>query len=99
MQAVDAPRTVLFKVDDDEEMIRFRPEEMEFTKYNIFSYVQKYIDGGVKRALKTSMLQDGWDRQPVKELVGKNFVEVALSKEKNVFVEFCKYCVCLFFFY
>ena len=42
-------------------------------------------------------ISEDWDKKPVKVLVGKNFVEVAMSKDKAVFVEFCEYCTFLMF--
>ena len=62
----------------------------ELTADTISAFVQSFLDGKLKPFLMSEEVPEDWDKNPVKILVGKNFKEVAMSKDKNVFVEFCK---------
>lgn len=39
--------------------------------------------------MQSEAIPEGWDTQPVKELVGMNLEEVAFNPNKTVFVMFC----------
>ncbi|KAG7315758.1 hypothetical protein KOW79_020624 [Hemibagrus wyckioides] len=54
----------------------------------ITDFCQSYLQGKVKPKLQSEPIPDGWDKQPVKELVGINFERVAFNEKKNVLVLF-----------
>ena len=91
LKAADAPTVRLIKLDGD--MTKYVSEAKEITKENIDTFVKSYLDGSLKPFLMSADIPEDWDKAPVKILVGKNFAEVALSNERNAFVEFCKLIV------
>ncbi|XP_046694308.1 protein disulfide-isomerase [Silurus meridionalis] len=54
----------------------------------ITDFCQSYFEGNAKPKLQSEPIPDGWDEQPVKELVGMNFERVAFNANKNVLVLF-----------
>ena len=71
-------------------MKKFKADLTEFTEATFTAFVQDVLDGKVQRHLMSEEIAEGWDKEPVKVLVGKNFEEVAMDKTKDVLVEFCK---------
>lgn len=94
LKAEDAPTLRLIQLEGD--MTKFVPENTDLSKDSISDFVSKVLDGKIKPFLMSADIPEDWDKDPVKVLVGKNFNDVALSKEKNVFVEFyapwCGHC-------
>lgn len=40
--------------------------------------------------MQSEPIPEGWDQQPVKELVGLNLEEVTFNPDKTVFLMFCE---------
>lgn len=90
----DAPTMRIIKLE--EEMTKFKPPTTGITADEIKGFVTGVLEGKIKQHLLSEDIPEGWDKEPVKVLVGKNFDEVAFDKSKNVLVEFyapwCGHC-------
>ncbi|GFX23191.1 protein disulfide-isomerase [Trichonephila clavipes] len=90
----DTPTMRLIKLE--EEMTKFKPQTSDIGESDIRDFVNGVLEGKVKQHLLSEDVPEGWDKEPVKVLVGKNFDEVAFDKSKNVLVEFyapwCGHC-------
>jgi len=82
-------------------MLKYKPEvsnldDNDEFEGNVRTFVEGVLSGKVKPHLKSEEIPDDWDKTGVKTLVGKNFADVALDKEKHVLVEFyapwCGHC-------
>jgi len=79
-----------------EEIAKFKPENNSIELENIKAFVAKFLAGDLKQHLMSAEIPEDWDKEGVKVLVGKNFNDVAMNIEKDVFVEFyspsCGHC-------
>lgn len=99
MKETDAPSMRMTHLGDT--MLKYKPEvsnldDNDEFEANVRSFVDDVLSGKLKPHLKSEEIPDDWDKAPVKVLVGKNFEEVALNKDKHVLVEFyapwCGHC-------
>merc|ERR1711874_78704 len=85
-----------FRLSAGDDMVKFKPENKALSEENIRAFVKSWMDGELKPHLKSDPVPEDWNANPVKVLVGKNFADVALDAEKDVFVEFyapwCGHC-------
>jgi len=80
----------------EEDMVKYAPDSGKIDEDNLRATVKSFLAGELKPHLKSEDTPEDWDAKPVKVLVGANFDEVALNKDKNVLVEFyapwCGHC-------
>ena len=86
MSEDEVPGMRLIRLEED--MAKYKPESNSLEEANVRKFVSDFLDGKLKQHLLSEDIPEDWDKEPVKVLVGKNFEEVALNKEKNVLVEF-----------
>jgi protein disulfide-isomerase A1 len=94
MKEDEVPGMRLIRLEED--MAKYRPESAALEEANIRKFVGDFLDGKLKQHLLSEEVPEDWDKEAVKILVGKNFEEVAMNKDKNVLVEFyapwCGHC-------
>merc|ERR1712141_253634 len=89
VKAEDAPVMRVTQLGDT--MLKYVPEvsnldDNDEFEANVRTFVDDVLAGKLKPHLKSEDIPEDWDKEGVKVLVGKNFNDVALNKEKHVLV-------------
>ena len=80
------PMAAIFEMDSNSKYLREANQAADSKE--VLETMKKYFNGEIEKTMKTEEIPEDWDKEPVKVLVGKNFNQVALDKNKDVFVEF-----------
>ncbi|TFK23265.1 disulfide isomerase [Coprinopsis marcescibilis] len=85
-----------FVIQDMEKQLKYPfDQSKELTTEAVGEFLDQFINGKLEPSLKSQAVPETQD-EPVYTLVGKNFEQVALEKDKDVFVEFyaawCGHC-------
>uniref|UniRef100_A0A4W4FMV1 protein disulfide-isomerase n=2 Tax=Electrophorus electricus TaxID=8005 RepID=A0A4W4FMV1_ELEEL len=81
----DAPLVRMVNLTDS---FQYQLPSDQLDAQTLTDFCQSYLQGKAKPKLQSEPIPDGWDKQPVKELVGMNFERVAFNPDKNVLVLF-----------
>ncbi|XP_060116894.1 protein disulfide-isomerase-like protein of the testis [Heteronotia binoei] len=82
---IEVPAVQILNLTSD---ARYKMPAERVAVKNLRSFCQSYLEGTAKRHLSSEEIQEGWDKKPVKVLVGKSFDRVVFNKKNHVFVMF-----------
>ncbi|XP_066497009.1 protein disulfide-isomerase-like protein of the testis [Tiliqua scincoides] len=85
VREVEVPAVQILNLTSD---ARYKLPAEEVTTENLRRFCQSYLEGTAKRYFSSEEIPEGWDKKPVKVLVGKNFDRVAFNDRNHVFVMF-----------
>ncbi|XP_033023738.1 protein disulfide-isomerase-like protein of the testis [Lacerta agilis] len=68
--------------------VKYKMPADEVTPENLRHFCWNYLEGKAKPHKSSEEIQEGWDKKPVKVLVGSNFDRVVFNKKNHVFVLF-----------
>ncbi|XP_063049904.1 protein disulfide-isomerase [Engraulis encrasicolus] len=81
----DAPLVRMVNLSDASQ---YQLQSNTLHTHTLTHFIDEYLQGKAKRRLQSEPVPEGWDAQPVKELVGLNFDPVAFNDKNNVLVLF-----------
>lgn len=79
------PTYIIFEVESGS---KYLSHDNEITATKMGAFAKEYVDGKLRKTLKSEPLPDDWDAKPVKVLVTLNFKEIAMDKGKDAFIMF-----------
>nr|XP_060642391.1 protein disulfide-isomerase-like protein of the testis [Anolis sagrei ordinatus] len=82
---VEVPAVQILNLTSD---ARYKMPAEEVTTDHLRTFCRNYLEGKAKQHWSSEEIEEGWDKKPVKVLVGKNFDKVAFNTKNHVFVMF-----------